>query len=423
MRTAFRSEQLADAHMQGAERALRTCVHCGFCTATCPTYLVLGDERDSPRGRIMLMQQMLESGAPPSAQTVTHLDRCLSCLGCRTTCPSGVDYAALIDTSRSYIEKHYRRPLGERLFRDFVLFVLMRPSLFALLSRTARLFAPLLKRLPGRLGTMARKAPPLQQLTPAHRQIPQTGEGAPRVALLPGCVQHALAPTIDASARRVLAKQNIAAAPLPGAGCCGSLAYHLGKEDLAKDCAKRVITAFEQADAQTPQAALLITATGCSAFLKDYPRLFANEPEWRTRALALAVKAKDFSELADPARVTHAAPLPTVAYHPPCSLQHGQKIAGRGEALLAAAGFALRPIPDSHLCCGSAGSYSVLQPEISNALRERKVASLKATGAQVLASGNAGCLNHLAGPDSLPSVHIAELLDWADGGPRPPALG
>ena len=415
MRTAFREEQLKDPHLKEAEHALRTCVHCGFCLPTCPTYLVLGDERDAPRGRIALMQNMLESEAPPSAETVKHLDQCLSCLGCRTACPSGVDYAALIDISRAHIETHYRRPAGQRLFRSFVLFVLTRPTLFAALSRLGRIFAPL---LPGKLGAMAKKAPRGPRLSRRHREVLSVAEAKHRVVLLPGCVQQAVAPQIDLAARRVLARGNIAAEVLE-AGCCGALAYHMGKTAPAKEYAKAVIAAFERSGAD----ASLITATGCSAFLKDYARVFADEPEWLARAQAFVSKVKDFSEVA-PAGAAAATrkDLPRVAYHPPCSLQHGQRIQGHGEDLMRAAGFSVRNIPDSHLCCGSAGSYSLFHPQIAGELRARKLANVKATGADVLASGNVGCLTHLSGPDCLPTVHIAELLDWAAGGPKPPAL-
>jgi len=407
MRTSFRAEQLFDPHMKDAERALRTCVHCGFCTATCPTYLVLGDERDSPRGRIMLMQNMLESNAPPTAETVTHLDRCLSCLGCRTACPSGVDYSALIDTARIHIAKTYKRPLSERFLRRFVLLVLMRPGLFSLASAAARIFAPV---LPGRLGAMARKVPRARRRA-AHAEVPRTLPSARRVMLLKGCVQSVLAPGIDEAAKRVFARQGMNTTPLPG--CCGSLAYHMGREDTAMREAKRVIAGFEASGAD----AFSITASGCAAFIKDYARVLADEPEWKARAEAFAAKVKDFSELAEPAAATQRLDAPVIAYHPPCSLQHGQRLPGRGEALLEAAGFRLAAIPDAHLCCGSAGSYSVLQPKIADELRARKLAAIRSTGAGALASANIGCLTHLSG--ELPAVHIAELLDWAGGGPDP----
>ncbi len=415
MRTAFTVEQLADPHLKDAEHALRTCIHCGFCTATCPTYVLLGDERDSPRGRIGLIQHMLESAAPPTKETVLHLDRCLSCLGCRSACPSGVDYAALIDVARAHIEKTYTRPLPERLFRSFVLFVLTRPSLFKLLSYGARLAAPL---LPGKLGAMAKKA--RVRIAPATRApIRKTTEHARRVLLLRGCLQRALAPSIDAAAARVLARADIRVETLRAAKCCGALAYHLGKTAIGKTYARRVIRAFEAASDKAEVDAVLITASGCGAFLKDYGRVFADEPQWTARAQAFAAKVKDFTELAE----SHSKPAFAaardllVAYHPPCSLQHGQRIHGRGEKLLSAAGFLLVPIPDAHMCCGSAGSYSVLQPEIADALREKKLEAIGSTGANLIASGNIGCLAHLAG--EIPTVHIAELLDWAAGGPKP----
>ncbi|HMI96165.1 MAG TPA: glycolate oxidase subunit GlcF [Micropepsaceae bacterium] len=421
MRTAFRAEQLTDPHMKDAEKALRTCVHCGFCTATCPTYLLLGDERDGPRGRIVLMQHMLESEAPPTPETVKHLDRCLSCLGCKTACPSGVDYSALIDTSRSYIENHYRRPLPERLFRAFLLFVLTRPKLFAALSIVSRWFAPILTRLPGKLGVMSRKAR-VGERKRVDGSVPDVSSGAPRILLLPGCVQRTLAPGIDAAATRVLAREDMRVERLERSGCCGALAYHLGKAEMGKEYARKVIRAYEEESAKGGVDAVLITASGCSAFLKDYPRVFADEPEWKRRAEGFAAKVKDFTELARPAAAPAAAvaAAPVIAFHPPCTLQHGQKISGRGETLLSAAGFRLAPIPDAHLCCGSAGSYSLLQPEIADQLRARKLAAIRSTGAEIIASANIGCLTHLAG--ELPTVHIAELLDWAGGGENPVRL-
>jgi glycolate oxidase iron-sulfur subunit len=421
MRTNFRAEQLTDPHMRLAEKALRTCVHCGFCTATCPTYLVLGDERDGPRGRIMLMQHMLESPAPPTAETVTHLDRCLSCLGCRTTCPSGTDYAALIDQSRAHIERYYKRDLSDRLFRSLILFVLTRPNLFRLASRLAHRFASVLSHLPGRLGAMSRKAQPVSRRRTDYA-VPETSAAARRVLLLPGCVQRALAPEIDDAATRVLARQDLRVERLDRSGCCGALAFHMGKTGIGRSQAQDIIRAFETATSRGAAEAVLMTATGCSGFLKDYPNLFAGEPEWQARAEVFAQKAKDFSELAKPAEPPGAMAelAPAIAYHPPCSLQHGQRLQGRGEALLAAAGFRLVPIPDSHLCCGSAGSYSLLQPDIAARLRANKLDAIRSTGAAIIASANVGCLSHLSG--ELPALHIAQLLDWAEGGPRPESL-
>jgi len=295
MRTAFSSEQLADPHLSDAEHQLRTCIHCGFCTATCPTYVLLGDERDSPRGRIGLIQHMLESKSPPTKETVLHLDRCLSCLGCRSACPSGVDYAALIDVARAHIEKSYRRPLFEQLFRSFVLFVLMRPAVFTALSMGAHVAAPF---LPGKLGTMAKKGR-VKRRPALSGPIAQTSAAARRVLLVPGCVQRALAPSIDAAAVRVLARQDVRIETL-NVECCGSLAYHLGKTEVSKAYARRLIVAFEAAAKAGEVDAVLITASGCGAFMKDVGRVFAGEPEWAARAQAFAAKVKDFTELAAP---------------------------------------------------------------------------------------------------------------------------
>lgn len=425
MRTAFSQEQLADPHLRAVEDSLRRCVHCGFCTATCPTYVLLGDERDSPRGRIALIQDMLESGKPPSAEAVKHIDRCLSCLGCRTTCPSGVNYAVLVDTARVYINDNYKRRFSERIFRRFVLHVLTRPWLFTLLTALGRALATIASSLPARLGAMARKIPAPQPLDAEHKEILPTEEGAKPIALLPGCVQRALGPVIDASARRVLARRKMKAEPLSQSGCCGALAFHMGRADLAKKHARKLIEAFEKEDGEAQFDAILMTATGCTAFLKDYGALFAGDAEWEARAKAFAEKVRDFVELVEPsAEPTHEIAMGDmrVAYHPPCTLQHGQKIEGRGEELLTAAGFKLASFGETHLCCGSAGSYNLLQPQLSSELRARKLGAIKDSGATLIASGNLGCIHQLTGANTPPAVHIAELLDWADGGPKPAAI-
>jgi glycolate oxidase iron-sulfur subunit len=418
MRTNFSPAMLADPHLAGAEKNLRACVHCGICTATCPTYVLLGDERDGPRGRIVMMQRMLEEGGVPSDETVLHLDRCLSCLGCRTACPSGVDYAQLIDASRAHIEEHYKRPLHDRVLRSLIASLLTRPAITNCAARLARAFAPISTRLPGALGVMARMA------AKASPRIPDDTpkfSGGVRVALLPGCVQQALAPEIDRAAARVLARRGFDLVPLAGAGCCGALAYHLGRERDAKAWARRIIAAFEDAGGTEAFEGVLITATGCAAHLADYPRLFAEEPNWRVRSERLVAKLRDFSMVAAPRPATPSRKL-RVAYHRPCSLQHGLKLDGAGEAALAAAGFEVVQIPEGHLCCGSAGSYSILQPEIAGQLRSRKLDNAKSVGPDVIAAANIGCLNHLAGPDAPPLVHPAELIDWAEGGPLPAAL-
>ena len=412
MRTNFTSAQLADPHLAAAEENLRSCVHCGICTATCPTYVLLGDERDGPRGRIVMMQQMLEENAAPSPETLLHVDRCLSCLACRTACPSSVDYARLVDTARAHIETRYQRPLADRLLRWLIAVVLPRPALV----RLGLVFATFGRWLPGRLGAMARTG------SKRHRAIapasaPPVAANARRIALMPGCVQKALAPEIDEAVARVLARRGYELVPLAGAGCCGSLVHHLGRDGQAKAWAKRAIEAFER---EGPFDGVLITATGCSAHLKDLAHLFAGDPAWAQRSAGFAAKARDFLDLATPLPGTPRRVR--VAWQAPCSLQNGLKLADAGKALLASAGFEVLDIPEGHLCCGSAGSYSILEHDIAGQLRARKLSAISSVRPDVIATANIGCLHHLSGPDAPPVVHLAELVDWAEGGATPPVL-
>ncbi len=416
MRTNFSLAQLAQAHLAEAQENLRACIHCGICTATCPTYVLLGDERDSPRGRIVMMQRMLEQDGAPSPETVFHVDRCLSCLACRTACPSSVDYARLVDTARVHIETHYRRPIAEKSLRWAIANVLTRPNRARAAIALAQKFASVSKFLPGRIGAMARKGATVTLRKPALVQPVE--KAARRIALMPGCVQAALAPEIDEAAARVLARRGIALVPLANAGCCGALPYHLGQIADAKAWAKRAIMAFEAAGEFD---AILISATGCGAHLKDYAHLLSDEPEWAVRAKNFAAKVQDFSVLATPQEITPPRPL-RVAYQIACSLQHGLRLSGQGEALLAAAGHEVLAIPEGHLCCGSAGSYSLLQPELSARLRERKLANIGTLDCDVVVSGNIGCIAHLSGADAPPIIHLAELIDWSEGGPEPMAL-
>jgi glycolate oxidase iron-sulfur subunit len=417
MRYNFSPEQIADPQIGPATQAVRSCVHCGICTATCPTYVVLGDERDSPRGRIVLMKDMLEKGGTPTQEQVYHIDRCLSCLNCKTACPSGVNYQRLVDQARIHIEEHYTRPPMERLLRWTIAKVMTRPKLVRIGLLLARIGAPVARLLPGRLGAMARMglmARP-QGAEPIH--FPRPAMVKQRIAIMPGCVQGALAPQIDAAVGRVLARRGIELVALEGSGCCGALPHHMGREDDARGWAKKAIEAFEQGQYD----GVLITATGCSAQLKDYAQMFAGDPVWQPRAAKFAAAARDFADLCTPLDATPPHPL-RVAYHPACSLQNSLKLNGVGESLLAAAGFTVTPFLESHLCCGSAGTYSILQPDLSSQLRARKLGNIAAAEPDVLVSGNIGCLQHLAAGEGLqqPILHIAELLDWAEGGGAAP---
>src|SRR6201996_4599750 len=419
MRYNFTPEQLADPQIGPAAAAVRSCVHCGFCTATCPTYVVLGDERDSPRGRIVLMKDMLEKGGKPTKEQVYHIDRCLSCLNCKTACPSSVNYQRLVDQARAHIQDHYQRPLADRLMRLAIAKVMTRPGLVRLGLLLAKIGAPVVKIMPGRLGAMARMGLAARPQGPEPLQFPKPAIVKQRIAIMPGCVQGALSPQIDTAVGRVLARRGIELVPLAGAGCCGALPHHMGREDDSRAWAKQAIEAYEHGSYD----GVLITATGCSAQLKDYAQQFAGDPVWEPRAAKFAAAAYDFAELCTPLETTPPRPL-RVAYHPACTLQNSLKLNGVGEALLAAAGFTVTPFLESHLCCGSAGTYSILQPELSSQLRARKLGNIAAAEPDVLVSGNIGCLQHLAAGEGLdqPILHIAELLDWAEGGPKPANL-
>jgi glycolate oxidase iron-sulfur subunit len=429
MQTRFSPAQLDDPATARSEGAIRKCVHCGFCTATCPTYVLLGDENDSPRGRIYLIKEMLENARPPTTQDVRHIDRCLSCLACETTCPSGVDYRLLIDHARAYVEKNHKRPLLDRLHRDFLAWLMPKPALFHLALLAAAIGRPLAPLLPKRLRVMLDLAPKRKAAAP-----PSVDEPAPReslnlrVALLPGCVQQVLAPEINAVAARVLRRMGVEVSSAPAPTCCGSLTHHMGKEDAAKAAARLAIDAWIAEMDGPGLDAVVITTSGCGVTIMDYPVMFAEEPEYAEKAKRVAAKAGDISVFM--ANVGVNLPINReiaeaglrVAYHSACSLQHGQKVTDVPKILLEGCGFTLTPVAEGHLCCGSAGTYNILQPDIAAQLKERKVANLERGRPDVIATGNIGCMMQIASGTDVPVVHTIELLDWATGGPKPAAL-
>jgi len=427
MRTQFTTAQLADPDTAESETILRKCVHCGFCTATCPTYLLLGDELDGPRGRIAQIQAMLESDAPPAPETVKHVDRCLSCLACSTTCPSGVNYGRLVDHARAHIETHYRRPLAERGLRALVSAVLTRPRLFRAAAGAAALFAWAAPIVPGRLKGMMRMAPArLPATLPTDRPgvFPAAGPRRMRVALLGGCVQPSLAPQINAAAVRLLTRLGAEVVITKADACCGSLPHHLGQAERARALATRQIEGWIAEMDAGGLGAIVVTASGCGTTLKDYGHMFRADPVWAERAARVSALAVDITELVGRLGLGEAgrAPPLTVAYHSACSLQHGQGLRGEPKALLAQAGFQVVEPREAHVCCGSAGTYNLLQPEIAGRLKARKAGHLAATGADVIAAGNIGCLTQIGAAAGLPIVHTVELLDWATGGPKPAGL-
>ena len=433
MQTSFRPELLANPEIRDSERIVRTCVHCGFCTATCPTYVLLGDELDSPRGRIYLVKKMLEEGRPADERTVRHIDRCLSCLSCMTTCPSGVHYMHLVDHARAWIERTYRRPLPDRVMRTVLATVLPRPGLFRLALLVAALARPFRHLFPhagalGRTRAMLELAPPTGPAPPSPVERPQTFAARrprrARVAYLVGCAQPVLAPEIGEATVRLLTRMGVEVVVAKGAGCCGALVHHMGKEAPAHAAARANIEAWLALERSGPLDAVVIDASGCGTTVKDYGWMFRHDPAMADKAARVAALALDVSELIDrlglppTSRDVHLE----VVYHSACSMQHGQKITDLPKRLLTAAGFTVREPEEGHLCCGSAGTYNILQPEIAARLRERKVRNLERTRAAVVATGNIGCIVQLRGATRLPIAHTVQLLDWATGGPVPAPL-
>jgi glycolate oxidase iron-sulfur subunit len=449
MQTTFTLAQLADPDIAEADKILRACVHCGFCTATCPTYVLLGDELDSPRGRIYLIKDMLEHDRAATPEVVKHIDRCLSCLACMTTCPSGVHYMHLVDHARAHIEETYRRPWPDRAMRALLAFLLPYPARFRAALAAGWFAAPLVRlaawlrgRPPGRraepvgpgwLG-LARRTAAMLGLLPArlpnrspHERggvFPAQGRRQGRVALLQGCAQAVLAPSINEAATRLLTRKGIEVVRAAGEGCCGALVHHMGREGQALAQARANVDAWTREIENGGLDAILITASGCGTTIKDYGFMLRHDPAYAAKAARVSALAQDVSEylvtleLGAPTLTT----LPTVAYQSACSLQHGQKITRQPKDLLAGCGFGVKEPGEAHLCCGSAGTYNIMQPDIAASLRARKVAALERTGAAVIATGNIGCMTHIAPATRLPVVHTVELVDWAHGGPPPDAL-
>ena len=429
MQTHFSLAQLADSDTAVANDILRSCVHCGFCIATCPTYVLLGDELDSPRGRIYLMKQMFEDAAPATAEVVTHIDRCLSCLSCMTTCPSGVHYQHLVDQGRKHIEETYRRPMMDRMIRWGLAITIPYPSRFRLAMGAARLARPFAPLFPKRVRTMLALAP-RQLATRSPVDAPQViaaeGVRRKRVALLNGCAQTVLAPQINEATVRLLTRLGVEVVVANGAGCCGSLVHHLGKTDQSHAQAKANIDAWTREIDGGGLDALVINTSGCGTQIKDYGFMFRDDPDYAENAARISELARDVSEFVAELDV-ELSPLNgaediRVTYHSACSMQHGQSLRRQPRELLSAVGFSVSEPPEGHMCCGSAGTYNILQSELADQLRDRKAANIAATTPAVVATGNIGCMAQLADALDAPIVHTVELLDWATGGPKPSGM-
>ncbi|GFE49690.1 glycolate oxidase iron-sulfur subunit [Roseobacter cerasinus] len=426
MQTTFTPEQLKDPSVARSNEILRSCVHCGFCTATCPTYQVLGDELDSPRGRIYLIKDMLENDRDPDAKTVKHIDRCLSCLACMTTCPSGVHYMHLVDHARAYIEQRYKRPFGDRALRWILAQILPYPMRFRLALAGAKLGRPFARVMPdARLRAMLEMAP--KRIPPVSRNDdPQSfapqGKAVKRVALMTGCAQRALNTDINDATIRLLTRLGCEVVVAEGAGCCGALTHHMGKTEESHATAAKNIRAWAAEMDGAGLDAIVINTSGCGTTVKDYGHMFRNEALAEDAARVSGI-AMDVSELLMQLDLPEGADKEMiVAYHAACSLQHGQQIKTYPKDLLKRAGFMVVEPSDPHLCCGSAGTYNLMQPEISAKLKARKVRTLEAKAPDAIAAGNIGCMMQIGSATQVPIVHTVELLDWATGGPQPPAL-
>ena len=431
MRTEFPAALLRRPEIAELEGILRKCVHCGFCLTACPTYTELGDERDSPRGRIYLIKDMIEAGGAPDANVVPHIDRCLGCLACMSACPSGVDYERYIDVARSHLETARKRSLGDKLQRAIVTAALPHARRARLLLRLGRLARPFMALLGGRLAGMAGRIPrglPKGEIYDSKRTFAAAGGARLRVVLLPGCVQQALRPSINDATIRLLTRLGAEVVIGDGeAGCCGALDHHMGREAKARKFARGNLEAWARADAEKKFDFIASNAAGCGTQVKNYERLLAGEDQYRFLATDMSARARDITEVL--AEIGWPEPmagnLPEVIYHDACSLMHGQRITAPPRQLLADAGFRLREIPGTHYCCGSAGSYNLFQPEMADKLLRRRLRAIDNVvggGGAVIATGNIGCIEQLAAGSDKPVVHTVELLDWATGGPPPPGV-
>jgi glycolate oxidase iron-sulfur subunit len=425
METNFTAAQLRDPRIAEADAILRTCVHYGFCTNTCPTYVLTRDENESPRGRIDLIRAMLEKGGAPDPKTVAHLDSCLSCLSCMTTCAVKVDYVHLIDRARAHIERHFGRPLIERVLRALLAHTLPYPGRFRTAMILARLARPLRPLLPRQWQTTLDMIPP--HIAPdvlAPQVFRAEGAVQKRVALVAGCAQQTLNGDINAATIRLLQRHGCEVVIAAGSCCCGSLNLHMGREKEARAFARQNIRAWQKVRGGGLDA-VIINASGCGTTVKDYGHLFTGEPGMARQAAEIAALARDVSELLCTIGLRKSCagvPAYRVAYHDPCSMQHVQKVIEQPRALLRAAGFDVVDVPERHFCCGSAGTYNLLQPDMAKTLGERKAAHIRSTDPDIVATGNIGCMTQLAYYLGHPIVHTVELLDWATGGPKPRAL-
>ena len=423
MRTNIPPHLLQDPEVEASEKVLRTCVHCGFCNATCPTYLLTGNELEGPRGRIYLIKSMLEEEIPPSRQTVEHIDNCLGCLACETTCPSGVDYSLLLEMARPRLDQLVKRPLMDRLLRALLTRMLPYPGRMRLalkMSGVGRAFSFLMPRAMRPLLAMAPKRLPPPATVARPGVVPAEGTTRLRVALLTGCVQQVLGPQINDATVRLLTRLGAEVVIPPDMGCCGALTFHMGERKRSLKLMQRAIAVWHR-ELEAGLDAIVLNTSGCGTAIKEYDHIFRHDPQWADKAKAVVERVRDVSEVVAQLGLGTAnhAPALKVAYHDACSLQHGQHVTEPPRQLLKAAGFEVVEVPEGHICCGSAGTYNMLRPHLAQQLQARKVEHIASVAPQIVAAGNIGCMEQIAAGTEVPVVHTVELLDWATGGPRP----
>jgi glycolate oxidase iron-sulfur subunit len=424
MRTDIVPHLLEDPDVKVSEEVLRTCVHCGFCNATCPTYLLTGNELEGPRGRIYLIKNVLEEGVTASRTTLEHIDNCLGCLACETTCPSGVDYSRLLEEARPRLDKLVKRPFTDRLLRAMLTRMLPYPGRlrFVLkMSGLGRAFSWLLPKNMRPLLAMAPKRLPEPAKVALPGVVPAVGEKRLRVALLTGCAQQVLGPQINDATVRLLTRLGAEVVIPKDMGCCGALTFHMGERKHSLKLMQHNIEVWHRELEEGGLDAIVLNTSGCGTAVKEYDYIFRHDPEWADKAKAVTALVRDVSEVVADLGLGEAknATGLKVAYHDACSLQHGQKVVEEPRQLLRDAGFEVVEVPEAHICCGSAGTYNMLQPKMAQQLQKRKAEHIERVAPQVVAAGNIGCMEQIAGGVKVPVVHTVELLDWATGGPRP----
>jgi len=429
MQTNFTKKQLQDSNISSADGILRKCVHCGFCNATCPTYQIVGDELDGPRGRIYLIKDMLENDKPANEKIAKHIDRCLSCYACMTTCPSGVNYMHLVDHARNHIEKTFVRPFFDRFIRNLLSKILPSPTLFRMAGYSARLFYPFRFLFPKKIKNMMKYMP---NSFPVSRQenteiYSPVGKTYARVALLTGCVQRVISPQINDATIDILNRHGVEVIVPKKVDCCGSLNHHLGKEELAHKSFINNINSWFKWYEEKNLDAILVTTSGCGTTLKDYGYIFRDHPdkELRRKAKMVSSLAKDVTEyLGKNIKLNYMKKDKKfkIAYHSACSMQHGQKIHSQPMDLLKKTGNEIVEIPDGHLCCGSAGTYNLLQDEMAAELLKRKVSNIDKVKPDFISTGNIGCMTQISSGTKIPIVHTIEILNWYTGGEKPIAI-